>query len=802
MAGNNELKYYELNNRCDFEGFNFDSTDELEPINGIIGQERARKAMDIGLKIKADGYNIYMCGPSGLGKTTYAKMCAMEAAKNEPKAWDYCYVYNFDEPKRPLSLKFEAGRGKEFRDDMNELVEFFDSELVKVFSSADYEEQKSDILKKFDEKRNALVKEISDIAAKHGFAVKSSNGGMFFMPMLEGEELSEEKYEALSNEKKDEINSQSGELTSMAASVLREIQECDGECKKAIGDLDYKTGMFSVSYNINVLQEKYSDNEKAIKYIADVQEDLLDNISKFTPPQGDEEEQAALIPVLGRKTPEDILLRYKVNLVVDNSKTQGAPVVVDYNPTVANLCGEMEYDNEFGNFTTDFMKIKPGLFHKANGGYLILQARDIVSSYQAWDAIRRIMRTGEIKIDGFRDQLGTVPVQTLEPEPIEVKIKIILVGSNFYYDLLCEYEEDFEKYFKILADFDYEMERNDENIYGTARFIKMYSKQHNLMPFKADAVAGVIEYSSRMAERKNKLTTRFNKIGEILCEADAWAKIDGADIITRRHIKKAIYEKKQRLMLYEEKLAEMVDNGSVMIDTTGKRIGQINGLSVIDVEGYAFGNVSRITAVSYMGKSGIINIEKEAEMSGNTHTKGMNIIAGYIGGKYAQQFPLSLSCRVCFEQNYGGIDGDSASSTELYCIISSLSEIPISQEMAVTGSVNQFGDIQAIGGVNEKIEAFFNLCSKRGLMGNQGVLIPKTNVGDLMLNDDVVNAVKDGKFHIYAISSIDEGIELLMGTEAGKPDKEGNYPENSVHGKVMAKLNNYYVKSFDEPEDE
>ena len=799
-----ELKYYELNNKCTAEELKFSTTDDIEPSEGIIGQKRAEKAMELGLKIRAAGYNIYMCGSAGLGKTSYAKICAENAAKDRPRPDDYCYVYNFDEPRSPKALRFKAGEGRQFRDDMNELAEFFNSELNRVFSSDEYEEQKNEIIRSYDERRNLLTREMESIASQHGFSVKTSSTGVFFMPVINGEEVSEEKYDSLSSEEKDQINSATGEISKEASTVMRDIREIEKACRKELNDLEYKTGMFAIGYNINSLQEKYGENEEVIKYIADVQEDVLDNISKFIPSYGPDEDDpaASLMPFLGKKNADDTLLKYKVNLIADNSKNEGAPVIVDFSPTGGSLAGEVEYDNEFGNLTTDFMKIKPGLFHKANGGYLILQARDVLSNFQAWESIRRVMRTGEIKIDSLREQFQAVPIPTLTPEPIKADIKVILVGSSYYFDILSEYEDDFGKYFKILADFDYEMERNHESIMNTAKFIKSYTEKEKLMPFTSVAVARIIEYSSRMADKSNKLSTKFSKICEVLCEADAWAKIDGEEKVDERYVKKAIDEKKKRLMLYEEKLSEMIDDGVIMIDTEGKRVGQINGLAVLDMGGYSFGNVSRITAVSYMGKSGIINIEKESEMSGNTHTKGMNIIAGYIGNKYAQDFPISLSCRVCFEQNYGGIDGDSASSTELYCILSSLSGIAINQQIAVTGSVNQFGDIQAIGGVNEKTEAFFDLCTRRGLTGTQGVMIPVSNVKDLMLNDEVVEAVKEGKFHIYSVENIDDGIEVMLSVPAGKLEQNGEYTKDSVHAKVYEKLKEYYVKSFDEPEEE
>ena len=435
--------------------------------------------------------------------------------------------------------------------------------------------------------------------------------------------------------------------------------------------------------------------------------------------------------------------------------------------------GEIEYDSEFGNLTTDFMKIKSGLFHQANGGYLIVQAHDILSAPHAWEALRSVIKTKEINIDTIRELQGSTATPVLKPEPIPIQFKVIMIGSEYFYNVLSEYDEEFDKFFKIRADFDYEMPRTDENILKITQFIKGFVEREKTLEFDVSAICAIIEYSSRSASRQDKLSTRINYLAEILVESYTWAKLENATIITAKHVQEAIYEKEQRMKLYEEKLDEMLDEEVVMIDTQGSEIGQINGLAVLDMGSYAFGTPSRITATTYVGKSGIVNIEKEAHMSGHTHDKGVQIITGFLGQTYAQKFPMSLSCRVCFEQNYNGIDGDSASSTELYCIISSLSELPIRQNLAVTGSVNQKGEIQAIGGVTQKIEGFFKLCKKRGLTGNQGVIIPLSNVKELVLNDEVIDAVKKGVFHIYPIKHIDEGIELLMDYPAGGKDEDG-----------------------------
>lgn len=784
-----ELDYKYLKNTCTPEALSFQTTAEIQPLDGVIGQERAVKAFDFGLAVKMKGYNIYMAGPSGTGKTTYARSSTERLAETEEVPSDWCYVYNFQNPRSPQCLKFEAGKGRQFKEDMDELVQLFKTELQKAFRTEDYEAQKNDIIRSFDEKRDALMTDMSSTAAEFNFQVKTTSSGVYFMPVVDGKAIAEEDYDNLAEDVKDGIEKNSQQLQEKASSILRDIRELDKESKKQVDQLDYKIGMFAIGHHVNAVQEAYQQYERAIAYINDVKEDVLENISQFFEDEEDTDDSlSALLPMLGKKPAEDVTLKYKVNLIVDHSKTKGAPIVVTFNPTYNNLMGEVEYDSEFGNLTTDFMKIKGGLLHKANGGYLIVQAQDILSTPQAWEALRRVIKTKEINMDSVREQLGAVVAPTLKPEPIPAKIKVIMVGSSYYYELLSSYDEEFDKFFKIRADFDYEMPRNQDNVEKIAQFIKRFVEREKTMEFDAGAVCAIVEYSSRMAERQDKLSTRFNHLAEILCEAVTWAKLGGAKLVTAEYIRKTIFEKEQRLKLYEEKLDEMLDENVIMIDTTGSEIGQINGLAVLDMGSYAFGNPTRITATTYVGKSGIVNIEKEARLSGQTHDKGVQIITGFLGQTYAQEFPLSLSCRVCFEQNYNGIDGDSASSTELYCILSSLAELPIRQDLAVTGSVNQKGEIQAIGGVTHKIEGFFDLCKKRGLTGNQGVIIPVSNVRDLVLKDEVVDAVKDGVFHIYPIAHIDEGIELLTGVPAGERGRNGKFPADSVHGRVMKKL--------------
>ena len=784
-----ELDYTKLKNVCSPSDFNFQSTAELTPLEEIIGQERAVKAFEFGLAVKMKGYNIYMCGPSGTGKTTYALSSTQKLAATEPVPMDWCYVYNFENPMKPMAISFEAGIGKRFVDDMAELVAQFRKELSKAFRSEDYEKEKLMIAHGFEEQQDEMFDEMSVLADEYDFILKSMESGIYFIPIVNGEPVENENYDVLSEEEKEAIDKNNLLLREKTAPFMRKIYEFRKECDKQIDELNHKIANAAIGHYIEEVKETYKTNERVISYINNVQKDVLEHLEYFMEEEEPEEDVlSSLMPLFGKKQEEDVTQRYRVNLIVDNSQTQGAPVVVNFNPTYNNLMGEIEYDSEFGNLTTDFMKIKSGLFHQANGGYLIVQAHDILSAPHAWEALRSVIKTKEINIDTIRELQGSTATPVLKPEPIPIQFKVIMIGSEYFYNVLSEYDEEFDKFFKIRADFDYEMPRTDENILKITQFIKGFVEREKTLEFDVSAICAIIEYSSRSTSRQDKLSTRFNYLAEILVESYTWAKLENATIITAKHVQEAIYEKEQRMKLYEEKLDEMLDEEVVMIDTQGSEIGQINGLAVLDMGSYAFGTPSRITATTYVGKSGIVNIEKEAHMSGHTHDKGVQIITGFLGQTYAQKFPMSLSCRVCFEQNYNGIDGDSASSTELYCIISSLSELPIRQNLAVTGSVNQKGEIQAIGGVTQKIEGFFKLCKKRGLTGNQGVIIPLSNVKELVLNDEVIDAVKTGVFHIYPIKHIDEGIELLMGYPAGEKDEDGKFPADSVHGKVYAKL--------------
>jgi len=795
-----ELKYDKLKNFCAVDELGFKTIKEIDSSSDIIGQNIASEALEFGLKIKAKGYNIFVAGLPGTGKTTFARRYAEKIAENEPTPDDLCYVYNFDNPKKPKLLSFPAGMGKKFKEDFDEVINVLSIEIPKAFVSDDYESEKDKIIKDYQDRRDVVIKRMTEEAKKNEFGVKITNSGMYFLPIIDGQTISEDDFEGLTDEQKDKISEKSEIVQEKAAEIMRTIKEYEKSAKREMDDSEYNMALIVVGHFFSSLQESYTFNDNIIKYLQDVKEDIIDNIDCFFEEEQEDDETAQLIaPWINKKNSEDILSKYKVNLIVDNSNTKGAPVIENYNPTYTNLIGDIEYDNEYGNFTTDYMKIKPGALHEANGGYLILSVVDLLSNMFSWETLKRVLKTGEIVIEPLKEyQLGGISVSTIKPEKVNIDVKIILIGTSYYYDLLSENDDEFLKLFKVCSMFDYEMEKNKSNQFAICQFIKNFTDRKDILDFDASAVSEIIEYSSRIAERQDKFTTKFSKLNEILEEANVWAKLDNSDIVLKKYVVKAIQKKLERIQLYEVKLNDMILEDEIIIDTKGKAIGQINGLAVMDICGYTFGKPTRITATTYMGKAGIVNIEKEAEMSGNIHDKGVQVIIGFLGENFAQDFPLSLSCRICFEQNYNGIDGDSASSTELYCILSSLANLPINQEIAVTGSVNQKGQIQPIGGVTYKIEGFFDICKKRGLTGNQGVIIPVQNIKDLVLKNDIIETVKNGKFHIYPISSIDEGIEILTGIKAGKKGARGKYPPNTVYGKVYKKLKGYYEKSIEE----
>ncbi|WP_324715714.1 ATP-binding protein [Carboxydochorda subterranea] len=760
-----------------------ETTEEIEPLQGIIGQERAVRAMEFGLRVKHPGYNIFMAGPTGTGKNTYARRLIHEVARREPVPDDWIYLYNFENPDEPLALNLPPGMGSKLAQDMDELVEELKVEVPRRFDSDDYEKQRDAVIREFQEQSQALIDEAEKVASEHGFALRRTSTGFATVPLVDGRPITQEEFEALPEERRKALEAANKEIHSHMADVTRRIRALEKQAKERVRELERQVALAAVSQPMAELREKYASVPGVIEYLTAVEKDIIENIDEFK----DDEEAEAPVPWMRRRSRRSFV-RYKVNLLVDNHATQGAPVVIEANPTFANLFGKLEYRHEFGAMVTDFTMIKAGALHQANGGYLILQAQDVLKSPWSWDGLKRALKSGEVRVESVAEQMGMLPVSTLKPQPIPVRVKVILVGSPYLYHLLLYMDEEFRKYFKVLADFDVEMPLDDEHALKYAQFVAAVCRRDNLRPFHRDAIARIIEYSARMAEHKQRLSTRFNEIVEVVYEASAWADADGAPVVRAAHVDRAIREKEYRSNRVEEKLQQLLAEGQILVDVDGEKVGQVNGLSVIELGDHSFAKPTRITASVAIGDRGVINIEREVELSGRIHDKGVLILAGYLADKYPIGMPLALSASLAFEQLYEEIDGDSASSAELYALLSSLAGVPLRQGIAVTGSVNQKGEIQPVGAINRKIEGFFDLCRIKGLTGRQGVIIPKQNVVHLILKDEVLEAVRKGSFHIYAVSTIDEGLEILTGMEAGQPGPDGLYPEESFNGRVWRQL--------------
>ncbi len=788
-----------LKNTCSLDCFNFKTTAELKPLQGIIGQERASQALKFGLSVKKKGYNIFVAGQTGTGRNSYVKLITEEKASEKEVPDDWVYVYNFKNPHCPMALNLGAGMGKELEKEIKDMIKQLKKEIENAFNSKDYENKKSSIFKQYQTISQQILEKLNMVGEKHGFRFKrTENGGLISIPLKNGKPMSEEDYKKLTKEELDELNKKTNDLSLDSVDLLNELRVLEGKFRDKLKELDKKTAAYVVEFYINNLKNKFNYGKKIEEYLEMLKEDIIEHIDKFKDDADSPNNNP--LAIFQMRSSEAFFDRYRVNVFIDNSDRKHAPVVFESNPTYYNLVGSTEYKNEMGVMKTDFMQIKPGALHQANGGYLILQAKDLLANAFAWQGLKRALKTNEIIIEGIGNQLGYVVTTSLKPQPIPINLKVIIIGDPYTYQLLYNYDEEFKKLFKIMADFDVEMDRNEENIIKMARFIATHCEKENLRHFDAFAVGKVVEYSSKLAASQKKISSRFNQIVEILYEADSWAEVDGSDIVKVEHVEKAIGEKIFRNNKFEEKVLEMFEEGDYLIDVDGKKIGEINGLAVTGTGEYRFGKPSKITAATYRGKAGIINIEREAKTSGKIHDKGVMIISGYLGYKYAQEKPLALSASIVFEQLYSGVDGDSASSTELYAILSSIAKVPIKQYIAVTGSVNQRGLIQPIGGVNEKIEGFFKVCKLKGLTGKQGVMIPHQNVKNLMLSDDVIEAVKNNKFHIYAVKTIDEGIEILTDIPAGEADEQGNYPEGTIHYMVNKRLKEIYDKLKEENE--
>ena len=789
MRKKNELNYQDLKYTCNTDMLNFNTTAELESIQSGIGQDRGIKALEFGVQVDVKGYNIYIEGPSGVGKTMYTKNYLNKISSKKKVPSDWCYIYNFDNPNEPIAVSLPAGQGKEFKDAMDGFIKEIKKDIKKTFNADDFEKEKALIKQEFEEKRTSLLNKLNEDALKYNFHVKSSQNGIYMMPIVNGKIVEEEEFEKLDDETKQDYENKSTIVQEQIMNVIGQIKEIERASDKRISEWQSNIALLTVNVHINYLKSKYKRNKKINKFLNDVKTDVLKNVSYFL--EEDKNEHQSQMPMNPAMKKTDPSLNYRVNLFIDNSHSEGAPVIMDSNYSYNNIFGFLEYENYYGSLKTDHTMLKPGLLHQANGGYIIFQAKDLLANPACYEALKKALRVKEISIENANEQRASMVMISLKPEPIPLSLKVILIGNSSIYQTLLAMDSDFRKLFKIKVEFEDDAPITKENLNKLACIVHGFCEHSELPHLDKKAMARLIEYASKLAGSHSKISTRFDDLIQIVGEAATWAKISKSKIITEDFINKALEEQINRVKKYDTKYMEMIQNHSLLIDTSGFEVGTLNGLTIMTIGDYTFGKPAKITVNTYTGKNGVVNIEREVEISGPSHSKGVLILTGYLGEMFAQDIPLCLTASICFEQLYNGVDGDSASSTELYGLLSSLSGIPINQAIAVTGSVNQKGQIQPIGGVNEKIEGYFQICKMRGLTGEHGVMIPIQNVDNLQLSDEIIEAVKNKLFHIYSVSTIEEGIEVLTGVPAGKKDSTGHFPAGTVNYLVYEKLKKY-----------
>jgi len=781
-----ELTAEQVRQRCDPALFHCDSTAELEAKEGIIGQDRALSALSFGLNIQKPGFNVYVSGPAGTGRTTAIKpfLEALAAKKETPSDW--CYVYNFRDSYCPKTLKVPAGMGQDLQKDMKRLVDTAKRSLAQAFTSKEYADRRAEITEAFNKKRETTFSMLDKKARDRGFLLQATSVGLVFIPASNGGPMSEEEYQKLSSEDKEKLKKTQEELTKELMDQIASLRNEENAIAEQLEDTDREVARYSIGHLFEGLKKKYSQLQQVVDYLNEVEQDVIENYEQFkSEPKTSDSDPLAAMQGLARK---QAFRKYEVNVVVDNSELKGAPVVLELNPTFSNLFGRIEKEAQFGALYTDFTDIRGGSLHRANGGYLVARIEDLLTNFQSWEGLKRTLRDGKLVIEEISERLGFLATKSLRPEPIPLDIKVVVIGEPMFYYLLLRMDLEFRELFKVKADFDTRMDKTETSLQDYAAVICRMCKEEDLKHLKSDALAKIIEHSSRLAGDRDKLSTLFADIADIVREANFWAGEDGESLVEAKHVEKAVEQKVYRSNLIQQRINEMIDKGMIMIDTEGEKIGQINGLAVIDLGDFAFGKPTRITTSVGVGREGLIDIEREAKLGGPLHTKGVMILNGYVTEKYVQDVPLSLSARLVFEQSYEEVEGDSASSTELYAILSRLSSMPVKQSIAVTGSVNQKGEVQAIGGLNEKIEGFFEVCRAKGLNGKQGVLIPASNVRNLMLKEEMVEAVRAGNFHIYSVNTIDEGIEVLTGLKAGQRLEDGSFEPGSINDRVQKRL--------------
>ncbi|SHF55222.1 lon-related putative ATP-dependent protease [Fodinibius roseus] len=792
-----KLEAGSLYRQCDPDSLSFGTTGEIDESTTVIGQERLSASLEFGYGMGKDGFNIFALGPNKINKEDHLKEFFEEKAAEQPAPPDICYVNNFDDHYKPDVLELPAGRGSELHKQMEQLVDDLVPTLTSAFETEEYQNRRQSLQDQVQQEQGQTFEDLKNKAKEKGLALVRTPAGFSFAPLNEeGEIMGKEEIQNLSEEKREELEEKTRELQEELQKVIQKMPSNRRKARERLKELDEEIATYAIKDLFNEIRDNFSELEDVQDFLDDVEIDIVENVQSIMGNQNQSGQGGnQLIQMMGGQQPQQqkggrnpVLDRYRVNVMVDNSEMEGAPVIYEDNPNYKNLIGRVEYQSKMGTLSTNFNLIKPGALHRANGGYLILDARQILLEPFAWEGLKRALKSGELKIESLGESYSMVSTVSLEPEPIQLDVKVILTGERLLYYLLCEHDPEFSKLFKVEADFEDEIDRTDENNNRYAQLIAGLIAKHELRAFDNKAVARVIEQGSRMVGDNEKLSAQTNDITDLLKESNHWAGRKERDVVTKEDVEKAIEQKIYRSSRLRDKVQESITRESIFIDTSGEAIGQINGLSVARVGNLMFGRPNRITARVQLGKGEIIDIEREVDMSGSIHSKGVLILKGFLGERYAGERPLSLSASLVFEQSYSHIDGDSASSAELYALLSAIGDIPLKQSFSVTGSVNQHGKIQPIGGVNEKIEGFFDICDQRGLTGRQGVLIPRANEKNLMLRGDVVEAVKEGDFHIHSIETVDEGMEVLTGMEMGTPKEDGTYPGDTINYMITEKL--------------
>ncbi len=775
----------QLRRVCDPKSLPFRTTSDLSPLEGTVGQDRAVSALDFGLSIEAEGFHVYVSGPPGTGRSTELLAQISRIAKERPAARDWCYVFNFKDPAQPKAISLSAGRGHELNHEVADLIKAIRADVLRAFESDEYVQRHNQVGQEVQVQRDQFFATMEHEAQGRGLTVNVTPMGVTTIPVIDDKPITKEQYESLSDVQKHDIQQRTQEVDSIIAQMLPQLRRIERGAQRLVAALDKQVATSMVAPRLDELRRDYVDEHGVTDYLDALGEDIVGHLDDF---RATDEQQPPQLPFLPPMPRDGVFSRYEVNVIVTHEPGTHAPVVVEDNPSYYHMFGRIDYRPSFGSMVTDHTMIKPGALHLANGGFLVVQALDVLMQPLVWETLKRALRTQALRMENMGEQLSIIPSSSLSPEPIPLDIKVAMIGTPQVFAILQSGDEQFSKLFKTKADFAIDVERTDEHALLLARFIAKHVQRLGMRPFDKGAVARVIEESSRLVSDQQKLSLRMMDIVDLLVEADYWACSVTSNIVHSVHVEKAIAQKIYRSSLIEDRVQEFIADGTIKVDTEGAVVGQVNGLSVFDLGDYAFGRPSRITARVSMGRGQVVNIEREVEKSGPSHSKGFLILQGYLNGKFAHRRPLSFAASIAFEQVYDEIDGDSASSTELYALLSAIGDVPLKQGIAVTGSVNQLGEVQAIGGVNEKIEGFYAVCEAKGFTGEQGVMIPRDNIHNLMLKQQVVRAVKEGRFHVWAVSSIEEGIELLTGLPAGKVKPNGAYPEGTVYRQVTDSL--------------